>query len=291
MAITNSLKQFGADMQKANREMAISDSNNNVEMAHALSNVFAGFKADEGNARSNLSRITESAARPAPSKRTKARAGALEARLRPFAKLGETQAQVRQRHGEPVDTNPFKGLPLLAFVQDGITLKVIFFNGASAHEVISWETGTKPFSDEESVAAFTALSGASEWTRTDDFAPPDVKWHSAKGFVGIRTRSSDGSESLSVLTDEFFNRSYGESAKKSETPATTSTGPSATDIAAFKFHLQQARAGNVGSQLRVAQFYLEGKGCAANTNEAKIWLQKAADQGDGDAKQMLQDLQ
>ena len=58
---------------------------------------------------------------------------------------------------------------------------------------------------------------------------------------------------------------------------------SEADTATFKFHERQARAGNAGSQYRLGQLYLEGKGVNADTNQAKIWFKKAADQGDEEA--------
>ena len=57
--------------------------------------------------------------------------------------------------------------------------------------------------------------------------------------------------------------------------------------ATFKFHMALAQDGNAGSQFRLGQLYLEGKGCAANTNEAKAWFEKAAAQGNGEAKAQL----
>jgi TPR repeat protein len=63
------------------------------------------------------------------------------------------------------------------------------------------------------------------------------------------------------------------------------------DDAAFKFHSEQAAAGRVGSMLRLGQFYLEGTGCAANTNLAKQWLKRAADAGNAEAAATLRSLE
>ncbi len=80
---------------------------------------------------------------------------------------------------------------------------------------------------------------------------------------------------------------------------TTATGAGTADtkkldpgaVTTFKFHLQKARDGDVGSQVRVAQLYLEGKGTQQDTNQAKIWLEKAKAQGSEEASGMLKDLE
>lgn len=64
-----------------------------------------------------------------------------------------------------------------------------------------------------------------------------------------------------------------------------------TDKATFKFHLARAQAGNDGSQLRVAEMFLQGKGCTANKDQAIAWLKKSAGQGNTDAKQRLAELE
>lgn len=51
--------------------------------------------------------------------------------------------------------------------------------------------------------------------------------------------------------------------------------------------LAQALAGDRGSQLAVAQMYLEGLGCERNTAEAMYWFQHAAHQGEAHAMNML----
>lgn len=51
--------------------------------------------------------------------------------------------------------------------------------------------------------------------------------------------------------------------------------------------LTQALAGDAGSQLGVAQMYLEGIGCERNTGEALYWFQHAAHQGDAMSMNML----
>ncbi len=51
--------------------------------------------------------------------------------------------------------------------------------------------------------------------------------------------------------------------------------------------LTQALAGDAGSQLGVAQMYLEGIGCERNTGEALYWFQRAAHQGDAMSMNML----
>jgi hypothetical protein len=53
----------------------------------------------------------------------------------------------------------------------------------------------------------------------------------------------------------------------------------ATAAATFKFHLQKAESGDVGSQFRVAQLYLEGKGVPPSTNQAIVWFEKVKAQG------------
>lgn len=51
--------------------------------------------------------------------------------------------------------------------------------------------------------------------------------------------------------------------------------------------LAQALAGDAGSQLGVAQMYLEGIGCGRDAAEALYWFQHAAHQGDAMAMNML----
>jgi len=60
--------------------------------------------------------------------------------------------------------------------------------------------------------------------------------------------------------------------------------------ATFRFHEDRALAGNAGSQFRLAQLYLEGKGCERDTNQAKMWFRKAADQGNDEAAAELRRL-
>jgi len=64
----------------------------------------------------------------------------------------------------------------------------------------------------------------------------------------------------------------------------------AADKATFKFHSDQAKVGNIGSMVRLGQLYLAGQGCQADTNEARIWFQRAADQGNAEAAQALKSL-
>ena len=71
--------------------------------------------------------------------------------------------------------------------------------------------------------------------------------------------------------------------------------PSAADLrraqsekAAFAFHLEKAELGNESSQLRLAQLYLKGKGCERDTNQAKIWLEKSAAQGNEEAQREIE---
>lgn len=64
----------------------------------------------------------------------------------------------------------------------------------------------------------------------------------------------------------------------------------ANDAAAFKFHFAQAQSGNVGSMARLGHFYLTGTGCETNVAQGKLWLEKAADAGNDDAKEELSRL-
>jgi hypothetical protein len=57
--------------------------------------------------------------------------------------------------------------------------------------------------------------------------------------------------------------------------------------AAFEVNRQHALAGDADSQLKLGQLYLAGHGCQMDTNQARIWLQKAADQGNQDAAKEL----
>ncbi len=72
-----------------------------------------------------------------------------------------------------------------------------------------------------------------------------------------------------------------------DTNSASSTGgakkPDAAAVATFKFHLQKAMAGEVGSQYRVGQLYLEGKGVEQNTKQAIMWFEKAKAQGNEEA--------
>ena len=72
-----------------------------------------------------------------------------------------------------------------------------------------------------------------------------------------------------------------------ETPAKLD----AASVATFKFHLQKAKDGDVGSQFRVAQLYLEGKGTQRDTNQAIVWFKKAKEQGNDEAANELKNLE
>jgi len=60
--------------------------------------------------------------------------------------------------------------------------------------------------------------------------------------------------------------------------------------AAFQLHHDGALAGDPSSQLKLGQLYLAGHGCAMNTNQARIWLQRAPNQGNADADEELRVL-
>jgi hypothetical protein len=64
----------------------------------------------------------------------------------------------------------------------------------------------------------------------------------------------------------------------------------AAAVATFKFHQDQALAGNAGSQLRLGQLYLEGKGVERDTHQAQVWFEKAAAQGNAEAAAELRRL-
>ncbi len=72
--------------------------------------------------------------------------------------------------------------------------------------------------------------------------------------------------------------------------ATAARQKTATADATFKFHHEEALAGKPGSMYRLGQLYLTGTGCEANTNTARIWLEKAAALGNEDAQQELEKL-
>jgi len=57
--------------------------------------------------------------------------------------------------------------------------------------------------------------------------------------------------------------------------------------AAFEFNRQKALQGEAYAMRRLGEFYLLGRGCEANTNEAKNWLGKAAQAGDTEAQKLL----
>lgn len=59
---------------------------------------------------------------------------------------------------------------------------------------------------------------------------------------------------------------------------------------AFSYMKKSADLGVKEAQRGVGVFYLNGIGCVKNMEEAKVWLQKAADQGDKIAIQKLQSL-
>jgi hypothetical protein len=64
----------------------------------------------------------------------------------------------------------------------------------------------------------------------------------------------------------------------------------AAALATFKFHLEKATEGSAASQLRLGQLYLQGKGTACDTNQARVWFQRAADQGNEEAATELRQL-
>ncbi len=60
-----------------------------------------------------------------------------------------------------------------------------------------------------------------------------------------------------------------------------------TDQATFKFHQNEARKGNNGSMVRLAELYLTGTGCKPDTAQAQFWFKQAAEHGDQGARQEL----
>ncbi len=82
----------------------------------------------------------------------------------------------------------------------------------------------------------------------------------------------------------------GNRAKPAPVATAQDNAKSKSEKAVFEFHRQRAMAGEPGSMFRLAQLYLIGSGCNVDTNAAKEWLQKAADQNYPGAKEELQDL-
>jgi len=61
-------------------------------------------------------------------------------------------------------------------------------------------------------------------------------------------------------------------------------------VSRFEKLMTKANQGNVLAQMGLADAYLNGKGCDVDKQKAVEWYQKAADQGDEDAKKMLASL-
>ncbi|KAF9143170.1 hypothetical protein BGX30_001198 [Mortierella sp. GBA39] len=55
------------------------------------------------------------------------------------------------------------------------------------------------------------------------------------------------------------------------------------DFAAFGWYLKAVQQGDVESQLEVGQYFRDGKGIGKSRIRAKVWFEKAADQGNTDA--------
>jgi TPR repeat protein len=86
-----------------------------------------------------------------------------------------------------------------------------------------------------------------------------------------------GRPCLPILADmadaaEFADAKYAAASKKK-----------AGYKAAFELQHQRALAGDDEAQLKLGLLYFSGHGCPIDTNQARIWLQKAADQGNTNA--------
>lgn len=82
------------------------------------------------------------------------------------------------------------------------------------------------------------------------------------------------------LTAEQAKAVQSEAAKKAAAGA----------VATFKFHQERAENGDASSQFRLGQLYMDGTGVERDTNQARIWFDKAAAQGNTEATKALRRL-
>ena len=62
------------------------------------------------------------------------------------------------------------------------------------------------------------------------------------------------------------------------------------DKLGFEWHLKAANQGLSQAQFNVGVMYYKGKGTQQDIEKARMWLQKAADQGDDLAKKALESI-
>ncbi len=58
----------------------------------------------------------------------------------------------------------------------------------------------------------------------------------------------------------------------------------------FNYYLEGAQEGNIFSMLKLADYYLEGRGCIQNKDQAIVWLKVAINNGNELAKEKLEKL-
>ncbi len=242
-----------------------------------------------------------------------------------WGNLGETPEEIRKRFGQPIQTGETCGFPTEVFHVGGCNAAVTYQRGKSACEVITIRDETTKMTDADAIRMMRDDTGIYQWEKLDGDGFVNGVRRRANGEIQtawacpscLATRLDNSKKTISLIITSLEFAGDWEKAKpnfggknermdvmtktngmaaapvagqKAAAAVVESKAPSATDVATFKFHSRQAAAGNVGSMYRLGQLYLEGKGCDTNTNQAKIWFQKAADQGNAEAKQALEDL-
>jgi TPR repeat protein len=219
-----------------------------------------------------------------------------------FGKIGETVAEIQARYGKALNPGTFMGRPSWHHDFGDFIVMVVYDNSKSVMEGVIPKAEDRSLTDTETLAMIKAMTGSTNWTKLGYSDPIDTEWKSPDGFCARRHNSLVKTEHLVVMTQSFHDAIDTAAAKGTQdmaarfggpatnNPAAAASSKKSGDDATFKFHKERAQSGNDISQYRLGMMYLEGKGCDVNTNEAKLWLQKAADQGNDDAKKALRDL-
>lgn len=172
------------------------------------------------------------------------------------ARLGETEAQIQSRYGNPIALLPLRagdsGLTK-CYSANGYIVSVTYVNGGSVREIFSKtdksslteaeiestlkaNTGNSPWKAEELVSAKAPIVGIEKW-RTNDKAQRIA-------FYDGQTRA------LFITTQRFIDLS---NAMKRQTLARTSTSAGALGRAAPRNNYNAMDRGSITSALRGAQ--------------------------------------
>ncbi len=225
-----------------------------------------------------------------------------------FATLGDTKAQMIRNYGQKLGDGVLLGKPCFYFTTANLIITAVFDDNKSVCEMTVLSIGRMHSTAPEALGSLMEMTATNNWKSAKDWqvdqkSPPDItRWLSKRGFVGLRTREASGNETIVAMTEAFdrdiYQRAPAGSAETENRRLVAPLGLIAhqqtrawSPDMLFKYCYKYASAGNAWPQFFLGQLYLEGRGCEVNTNEAKLWFKKAADQGNDSARKQLEKLQ